>query len=159
MLNETFSVIFKHLAPIKIFITFQVNRAFSFNKTPTSNRLKRAVSSMISPLSSTNPNHRMANSTPSNDLQNLRLASCTNLMSPVLSSSSSSSFMSPMPPPSAPPPSSFQTPKRGMAPLAMSPLDHDSSGFSIPKTPSNMCVRRPSFKMKVNTLLGSGSKK
>ena len=138
--------------------SFQVNRAFSFNKTPTSNRLKRAVSSMISPLSSTNPNHRMANSTPSSDLQNLRLASCTNLMSPVLSasnSSSASSFMSPMPPPSAPPPSSFHTPKRGMAPLAMSPLDHDSSGFSIPKTPAsssnNMCVRRPSFKMKVNT--------
>jgi len=95
----------------------KVNRAFSFNKTPTSSRLKRAVSSMISPLSSTNPNNRMnamggaGQSTPSNDLQGLRLASCSNLLSPI--STSGSSFMSPMAPPSMPLSHSFQTPKRG----------------------------------------------
>jgi hypothetical protein len=39
----------------------QVNRAFSFDRTPTSVRLKRAVSSMISPLSN-NSNANIANS-------------------------------------------------------------------------------------------------
>ena len=53
-------------------------------------------------------------STPSNDLQNLRLASCSNLLrSPSSSTTSGSSFMSPMPPPSMPLSHSFQTPKRG----------------------------------------------
>ena len=118
---------------------------------------------MISPMHTTAIN--MA-STPSNDLQNLKLASCTNLMSPQSSTTSGSSFMSPMPPPSMPfQSSSFQqTPKRGMASMQMSssPMEQDSSGFSIPKTPvgrSTLCSRRPSFKMKVNSLLGSGSKK
>lgn len=145
----------------------KVNRAFSFNKTPTSSRLKRAVSSMISPLSSTNPNNRMnaggLSSTPSNDLQNLRLASCSNLLrSPSSSTTSGSSFMSPVPPPSMPLSHSFQTPKRGVSMMTpSSPMEQDSSGFSIPKTPNSAsCARRPSFKMKVcNTLLGSGSKK
>ena len=47
--------------------------------------------------------HFSRSSTPSNDLQNLRLASCSNLLrSPSSSTTSGSSFMSPMPPPSMP---------------------------------------------------------
>ena len=58
-------------------------------------------------------------STPSNDLQNLRLASCSNLLrSPSSSTTSGSSFMSPMPPPSMPLSHSFQTPKRGKIELS-----------------------------------------
>ena len=95
----------------------QVNRAFSFNKTPTSSRLKRAVSSMISPLSSssTHQNNRMMSSTPTNDIafQSLRLAaSSANLLSPQRSNNYNNAggenFMSPMPPPSMPPLSSLQ---------------------------------------------------
>ena len=63
---------------------FQVNRAFSFNKTPTGSRLKRAMSSMISPIAPRGPYHHqhmasVSGSTPSGDLQNLRLASCASL--------------------------------------------------------------------------------
>lgn len=61
----------------------KVKKAFSFNKTPTSS-LKRAVSSMISPLTSSNlangSNRERMGSTPSGDLQNLRLQSCSNLL-------------------------------------------------------------------------------
>ena len=98
----------------------QVNRAFSFNKTPTSSRLKRAVSSMISPLSSssTHQNNRMMSSTPTNDIafQSLRLAaSSANLLSPQRSNNYNNAggenFMSPMPPPSMPPLSSLQVTK------------------------------------------------
>ncbi|CAG2055507.1 unnamed protein product, partial [Timema podura] len=49
----------------------KVGRAFSFNKTPS--KLKRAVSTMISPFGSTN------NLTPSYQLAQMRLASCNNL--------------------------------------------------------------------------------
>merc|ERR1712203_1101728 len=99
---------------------------------------------MISPLSSSNHNNRMIaggglSSTPSSDLGGLgalRLASCSNLLSPTSSTTSGSgSFMSPMPPPSMPLSHSFQTPKRGTASTMMSssPMEQDSSGFSIPK--------------------------
>ena len=68
---------------------FQVNRAFSFNKTPTGSRLKRAMSSMISPIAPRiHYNQHMTSSsvsgsTPSGDLQNLRLASCASLYNPI----------------------------------------------------------------------------
>jgi hypothetical protein len=76
----------------------QVNRAFSFDRTPTSVRLKRAVSSMISPLSSNVAHNNCstpiseqvhAGATPSSVMQNLRLASCTNLMNALESPKSS----------------------------------------------------------------------
>ena len=65
----------------------KVKKVFSFNRTPTTSRLTRAVSSMISPLTSSNGglnlNHGQSGSnrraTPSGDLQNLKLQSCTNL--------------------------------------------------------------------------------
>lgn len=54
----------------------KVGRAFSFNKTPS--KLKRAVSTMMSPvLSLTNNAHNAL--TPSTQLANMHLASCTNL--------------------------------------------------------------------------------
>uniref|UniRef100_A0A2A4JZN1 DH domain-containing protein n=1 Tax=Heliothis virescens TaxID=7102 RepID=A0A2A4JZN1_HELVI len=49
----------------------QVGRAFSFNKTPS--KLKRAMSSMISPFGST------SNLTPASQLAQMRLASCNNI--------------------------------------------------------------------------------
>lgn len=53
----------------------KVGRALSFNKTPS--KLKRAVSTMMSPvLSLTNNGHAL---TPSTQLANMHLASCTNL--------------------------------------------------------------------------------
>ncbi len=80
----------------------RVKKAFSFNKTPTTSRLTRAVSSMISPLTANSinrphqqhpshlPQHQEYQedsrcrdrlvSTPSGDLQNLRLQSCSNLL-------------------------------------------------------------------------------
>nr|XP_049698797.1 protein ECT2 isoform X2 [Helicoverpa armigera] len=48
-----------------------VGRAFSFNKTPS--KLKRAMSSMISPFGST------SNLTPASQLAQMRLASCNNI--------------------------------------------------------------------------------
>ena len=65
----------------------KVKKVFSFNKTPTTSRLTRAVSSMISPLTSSsshnqnlNLNRERIGSTPSGDLQNLKLQSCSNLL-------------------------------------------------------------------------------
>ncbi|XP_049854799.1 protein ECT2 isoform X4 [Schistocerca gregaria] len=49
----------------------KVGRAFSFNKTPS--KLKRAVSTMMSPFGST------TNLTPASQLAQMRLASCNNL--------------------------------------------------------------------------------
>jgi hypothetical protein len=49
----------------------KVGRAFSFNKTPS--KLKRAVSSMMSPFGSSN------NITPSSELAQMRLASYNNI--------------------------------------------------------------------------------
>ncbi|XP_046967586.1 protein ECT2 isoform X6 [Vanessa cardui] len=49
----------------------QVGRALSFNKTPS--KLKRAMSSMISPFGST------SNLTPASQLAQMRLASCNNI--------------------------------------------------------------------------------
>lgn len=49
----------------------KVGRAFSFNKTPS--KLKRAVSTMMSPFGST------SNLTPASQLAQMRLASCNNL--------------------------------------------------------------------------------
>ncbi|XP_075983082.1 epithelial cell transforming 2 pebble isoform X6 [Anticarsia gemmatalis] len=49
----------------------KVGRAFSFNKTPS--KLKRAMSSMISPFGST------SNLTPASQLAQMRLASCNNI--------------------------------------------------------------------------------
>ncbi|KAJ1528628.1 hypothetical protein ONE63_007023 [Megalurothrips usitatus] len=49
----------------------KIGRTFSFNKTP--NKLKRAVSTMMSPFGST------TNLTPASQLAQMRLASCTNL--------------------------------------------------------------------------------
>jgi hypothetical protein len=49
----------------------KVGRAFSFNKTPS--KLKRAVSTMMSPFGST------MNLTPASQLAQMRLASCNNL--------------------------------------------------------------------------------
>ena len=63
-----------------------MNRAFSFNKTPTGSKLKRAMSSMISPIAPRIQYHQphqsssVAGSTPSGDLQNLRLASNAKLI-------------------------------------------------------------------------------
>ena len=65
----------------------KVKKVFSFNRTPTTSRLTRAVSSMISPLTSSNGGLNLNNgqsgsnrrATPSGDLQNLKLQSCTNL--------------------------------------------------------------------------------
>ncbi|XP_046392946.1 protein ECT2 isoform X3 [Ischnura elegans] len=51
----------------------KVGRAFSFNKTPT--KLKRAVSSMMSPFNSSTTNLQ----SPSSQLGQMRLASCNNL--------------------------------------------------------------------------------
>lgn len=50
----------------------KVERAFSFNKTPTS-KLKRAVSSMMSPFGSS------TNLTPASQLAQMRLASYSNI--------------------------------------------------------------------------------
>ncbi|KAF4533316.1 hypothetical protein B566_EDAN004437 [Ephemera danica] len=52
----------------------KVGRAFSFNKTP--NKLKRAVSTMLSPFGNS-----LNNMTPSSQLEQMRLASCTSLAS------------------------------------------------------------------------------
>ena len=65
-----------------------MNRAFSFNKTPTGSRLKRAMSSMISPIAprmhyNQHMSSSVSGSTPSGDLQNLRLASCASLFHAV----------------------------------------------------------------------------
>lgn len=49
----------------------KIGRTFSFNKTPS--KLKRAVSTMMSPFGST------TNLTPASQLAQMRLASCTNL--------------------------------------------------------------------------------
>lgn len=49
----------------------QVGRALSFNKTPS--KLKRAMSSMISPFGS------QSNLTPASQLAQMRLASCNNI--------------------------------------------------------------------------------
>ncbi|XP_071452126.1 protein ECT2 [Hetaerina americana] len=51
----------------------KVGRAFSFNKTP--NKLKRAVSTMMSPFNSSTTNLQ----SPSSQLGQMRLASCNNL--------------------------------------------------------------------------------
>ncbi|KAG8228757.1 hypothetical protein J437_LFUL008198 [Ladona fulva] len=51
----------------------KVGRAFSFNKTP--NKLKRAVSSMMSPFSNSTSNLQ----SPATQLGQMRLASCNNL--------------------------------------------------------------------------------
>ncbi|KAK7866025.1 hypothetical protein R5R35_008539 [Gryllus longicercus] len=67
----------------------KVGRAFSFNKTPS--KLKRAVSTMMSPFGST------SNLTPASQLAQMRLASCNNLnelgTSPV---KSETSYVAPM---------------------------------------------------------------
>lgn len=56
----------------------KVGRALSFNKTPS--KLKRAVSTMMSPvLSLTNSGPGAHALTPSTQLANMHLASCTNL--------------------------------------------------------------------------------
>jgi hypothetical protein len=52
----------------------KVGRAFSFNKTPS--KLKRAVSTVMSPFGSS-----LGNVTPSLQLEQMRLASCTSLAS------------------------------------------------------------------------------
>lgn len=63
----TFSKAFKFASRTKM----KVGRAFSFNKTPS--KLKRAVSTMMSPFGST------TNLTPASQLAQMRLASCNNL--------------------------------------------------------------------------------
>ena len=101
----------------KIGQLLQVNPAFGFDRTPTSTRLKRAVSSIISPLSTSSTSNGPANystpiskyprgaasTTPSGGLRSLQLASCTNLMntleSPPWSSRSNSLASSGMMPP------------------------------------------------------------
>ncbi len=69
----------------------RVKKAFSFNRTPTTSRLTRAVSSMISPLTSHNSIGRGGNNagsvTPSGDLQRMRLQSCSNLLEAEVGSS------------------------------------------------------------------------
>lgn len=62
----------------------KVGRALSFNKTPS--KLKRAVSTMMSPvLSLTNNGSNTHAITPSTQLANMHLASCTNLnVSPLI---------------------------------------------------------------------------
>ncbi|XP_065349665.1 protein ECT2 [Cloeon dipterum] len=52
----------------------KVGRAFSFNRTPS--KLKRAVSSVMSPFGSS-----LGNTTPCSQLEHMRLASCTSLAS------------------------------------------------------------------------------
>jgi len=68
----------KFLLPLVVFYhrfasrtKMKVGRAFSFNKTPS--KLKRAVSTMMSPFGST------TNLTPASQLAQMRLASCNNL--------------------------------------------------------------------------------
>lgn len=56
----------------------QVGRALSFNKTPS--KLKRAMSSMISPFGS------QSNLTPASQLAQMRLASCNNINVSVIMS-------------------------------------------------------------------------
>uniref|UniRef100_A0A2Z5U608 Protein ECT2 n=1 Tax=Reticulitermes speratus TaxID=60591 RepID=A0A2Z5U608_9NEOP len=63
----TLSKAFKFASRTKM----KVGRAFSFNKTPS--KLKRAVSTMMSPFGST------TNLTPASQLAQMRLASCNNL--------------------------------------------------------------------------------
>uniref|UniRef100_A0A0K2SYG9 Protein ECT2like [Megachile rotundata] n=1 Tax=Lepeophtheirus salmonis TaxID=72036 RepID=A0A0K2SYG9_LEPSM len=131
-------------AYVKLHRTKQkVGRAFSFNKTPT-NALKRAVSSMISPLA----NRDRINSTPSGDLQAMRLSSCSNLLSAESPRSSRGGRF-------------FSSPSKGScvktstvslhsADSATSPQKDGS--FTIPRTPQQHCSRRPSFKFKSKTL-------
>ncbi|XP_049698801.1 protein ECT2 isoform X6 [Helicoverpa armigera] len=64
---STLSKVSKFAARTRI----KVGRAFSFNKTPS--KLKRAMSSMISPFGST------SNLTPASQLAQMRLASCNNI--------------------------------------------------------------------------------
>ncbi|KDR08513.1 protein ECT2 [Zootermopsis nevadensis] len=67
----------------------KVGRAFSFNKTPS--KLKRAVSTMMSPFGST------TNLTPASQLAQMRLASCNNLNELENSSvKEESSYVAPM---------------------------------------------------------------
>lgn len=63
----------------------KVGRALSFNKTPS--KLKRAVSTMMSPVLSLTNNGVLGTHalTPSTQLANMHLASCTNLnVSPLI---------------------------------------------------------------------------
>ncbi|XP_054271161.1 protein ECT2-like isoform X2 [Macrosteles quadrilineatus] len=76
----------------------KVGRAFSFNKTP--NKLKRAMSTMMSPFGST------SNLTPASQLAQMRLASCNNL----------NELGSATPPPPAAPPLSVQPTRRNKHP-------------------------------------------
>ncbi|XP_067014278.2 protein ECT2 [Anabrus simplex] len=83
--SGTLSKAFKFASRTRI----KVGRAFSFNKTPS--KLKRAVSTMMSPFGST------TNLTPASQLAQMRLASCNNLSE--LSSSplkGESSYIAPM---------------------------------------------------------------
>lgn len=74
----TLSKAFKFASRTRI----KVGRAFSFNKTPS--KLKRAMSSMISPFGST------SNLTPASQLAQMRLASCNNINELGVTNSASS---------------------------------------------------------------------
>lgn len=65
--NGTLSKAFKFANKTRL----KVERAFSFNKTPS--KLKRAVSSMMSPFGSS------TNLTPATQLAQMKLASCNNI--------------------------------------------------------------------------------
>lgn len=159
----------------------RVKKAFSFNKTPTTSRLTRAVSSMISPLTSSS-NHnanngqpgagaaardRRLSSTPSGFMQNLRLQSCVDLHAP--DSISVSSQESPRstrsfarrqqtlmgPPPAASPARSTASTASSSSISSMPPPTESPAkslgGFALPKTPT-LCVRRASFKFLTNPM-------
>ncbi|RZF33057.1 hypothetical protein LSTR_LSTR007973 [Laodelphax striatellus] len=80
----------------------RVGRAFSFNKTPS--KLKRAVSSVMSPFGSS------SNLTPASQLAQMKLASCNNLNE--LGSSTVGQQGGSLPPPQYPVPMSVQPQRR-----------------------------------------------
>jgi hypothetical protein len=140
---------------------YKVKKVFSFNRTPTSSRLTRAVSSMISPLTSSNGHNQMRDritSTPSGDLQNLRLQSCSNLADAASSSSnqtesprSTRRFRMMPPPPASPSARSVASSNGSTSDAESTPTKREKGGFALPRTPS-ICVRRSSFKFITNSL-------
>ncbi len=149
----------------------RVKKAFSFNRTPTTSRLTRAVSSMISPLTSSSGHNQAQQhqqlegqkvSTPSGVMKGLRLQSCVDLHKSGSDTVSLSSQESPRSSRSAktlmgpPPPSPARSTTSSIGSGSISSIPESSpakiGGFTIPKTPT-LCVRRASFKFLTNPMM------
>ncbi|XP_059082195.1 protein ECT2-like [Tigriopus californicus] len=127
----------------------RVKKALSIHRTPN-NRMTRAVSSMISPLMTSSlprgslllgnsGGRNRLTSTPSGDLKNLRLQSCSDLLSADSPRSARASGRAMPPPPSMDVEESPRGSKLGGA-------------FAMPRTPTMNVKRRASFKFLSNSL-------